>query len=68
MPVPSELLRVMACPKCHGDLKEKGMFLICNHCKVAYPVLNDTVPDMLEEDAWDLEKARKVGFKHDLKL
>ena len=68
MPVPRELLEVMACPKCHGDLKERGMFLICEKCKIAYPVLKDAIPDMLEEDAWELEKAEKAGFKHDLKL
>jgi len=68
MPVPRELLEVMACPKCQGDLEERGMFLICKKCKVAYPVLKDTIPDMLEEDAWELEKAEKAGFKHDLKL
>ncbi len=68
MPVPKELLKIMACPSCHKELEEKGMFLICEHCNKAYPVLSETIPDMLEEDAWDLEKAKNAGFKHDLKL
>jgi uncharacterized protein YbaR (Trm112 family) len=63
-----DLLKILACPKCKGDVKEQGMFLVCNNCKLAYPVLDGDVPDMLIEDAWPLEKARKAGFKHKLKL
>ena len=67
MPISKELLEILACPKCKGDVKEEGMFLTCTVCKLAYPVLED-VPDMLIEDAWSLEKAKKDGFKHGLKL
>ena len=62
-----ELLDILACPKCKSDVKQKGNFIICEHCKLAFPVLDD-VPDMLLEDAWPLEKAKKAGFKHQLKL
>jgi uncharacterized protein YbaR (Trm112 family) len=65
--VSKDLLKILACPKCKGDIKEKGMFLVCNKCKLAYPVLDD-VPDMLIEDAWQLKKAEKSKFKHNLKL
>ncbi len=68
MPVPKELLEILACPKCKGDLVEKGMFLVCEKCKLAYPVLDGDVPDMLLEDAWSLEKAKKSRFRHNLKL
>ena len=68
MPVPKDLLEIMACPKCKGDIEEKGMFILCKKCKLAYPVLDKTVPDMLIEDAWKLEKAKKSKFKHKLKL
>jgi len=67
MGVARELLEILACPKCKSDVVEKGMFILCRKCKLAYPVLGD-VPDMLLEDAWALEKARKAHFKHDLKL
>ena len=67
MPVKKELLNIIACPKCKGDVKEENLFLVCEKCKLAYPVLED-VPDMLIEDAWPLEKAKKDGFKHQLKL
>lgn len=67
MPVPKDLLKILVCPKCKNELEEKEMFLICKNCKLAYPVIED-VPDMLIEDAWNLEKAKKVKFKHTLKL
>ena len=50
-----------------GDVKEKKMFLVCNKCKLAYPILDD-VPDMLIEDAWQLKKAKANKFKHKLTL
>ena len=62
-----KLLDVLACPKCKGKVKERGMFLLCGKCGLAYPLL-DGVPDMLPEDAWKLEKARKAGFRHRLRL
>ena len=68
MPVPKELMKILACPKCKGDVKEQSMFITCKKCKLAYPVLDGDVPDMLIEDAWDLGKAKKSKFKHKLKL
>jgi len=65
--VSKDLLKILACSKCKGEIKEQGMFLVCNKCKLAYPVLDD-VPDMLMEDAWQLKKAEKAKFKHNLKL
>lgn len=62
-----ELLSILACPKCKGDVQPKGKFILCRKCKLAYPILGD-VPDMLIEDAWKLDKAQKAGFKHSLKL
>jgi len=68
MSVSKELMNVLACPKCKGDVAENGMFINCGKCKLSYPVLDKTVPDMLIEDAWPLSKARKAGFRHTLKL
>jgi uncharacterized protein YbaR (Trm112 family) len=68
MAVPKDLLKILACPKCKSDVEEKGMFIVCNTCKLAYPVLDEDVPDMLIEDAWKLEEAKKAKFRHNLKL
>lgn len=65
--LPKELLEILACPNCKEKIEEKGMFLICNKCKLAFPILED-VPDLLLEDSWPLEKAKLNSFKHNLKL
>lgn len=65
--VSKELMDVLACPICKGDIELKGKFIVCRKCKKAFPVLDD-VPDMLIEDAWPLDKAEKGRFTHKLKL
>lgn len=51
MTLPSELLDVLACPQCKSDLTlsgdEKG--LICESCKVSYPI-RDGIPALLIEE------------------
>jgi len=61
-----DLLNILACPKCKGDIKLKNMFIVCNKCGLAYPILKGNMPDMLIEDAWKLDKAKKARFKHKL--
>ncbi|HDI83035.1 Trm112 family protein [bacterium] len=50
--IDKELLKILACPKCKGDLKydEKNDRLICEKCKLAYPI-KDGIPVMLIEEA-----------------
>ena len=52
MPIDKELLAILACPKCKGDihLNEKGDGLICHHCKLMYPIKDD-IPVMLIDEA-----------------
>lgn len=51
-----ELLEIMACPKCKGELiltpEEDG--LICQFCKLKYPIRDD-VPVMLVDEAEPIE-------------
>jgi uncharacterized protein YbaR (Trm112 family) len=68
MSVPKDLMEILACPKCKGDVREKSMFIICESCRLAYPVLDGDVPDMLIDDAWELEKAKRNKYRHNLKL
>lgn len=53
MPVDKELLEILACPKCKGDLEysEKEDKLICNNCRLKFPILDGNIPDLLLEDA-----------------
>lgn len=55
MAISPELLEILACPKCKGDvhLTEKEDGLVCNSCKLLYPIKDD-IPVMLidEGDKW----------------
>lgn len=67
MSVNKQLLSILACPICKKSIKEQKSFLVCSACKKAYPVL-EGVPNMIPEDAWTLEKAKKARFLHRMKL
>ncbi len=47
-----ELLEILACPKCKGELEydEKGQKLICRKCRLAYRI-EDDIPVMLIDEA-----------------
>lgn len=49
-----EILKILACPKCHGELtnveKAGESGFECAQCQVVYPVRND-IPIMLTEEA-----------------
>ena len=52
MTINTELLAILACPKCKGEIqltsKEDG--LICQTCRVKYPIKDD-IPVMLIDEA-----------------
>ncbi len=50
--IPQELLAVLACPKCKGDLvlEEKFSGLVCQKCALLYEI-RDGIPIMLPEEA-----------------
>lgn len=52
MVVPKELLAVLACPKCKGNIKHdcRADEIVCFSCKLRYPVV-DGIPNMVIEDA-----------------
>jgi uncharacterized protein YbaR (Trm112 family) len=52
MSISKELLDILACPKCKGDvqLTEKQDGLVCNACKLMYPIKDD-IPVMLIDEA-----------------
>ncbi len=60
MGIDKELLDILACPKCKGDIKltEKGDGLICEACKLLYPIKDD-IPVMLIDEAIPIEGAQK---------
>ncbi len=50
--LPVELLQILACPICKGELiqREDGASLFCNHCSREYPVV-DGIPILLPKPA-----------------
>jgi uncharacterized protein len=52
MAISKDLLDILACPKCKGDiyLNESGDGLICNACRLMYPIKDD-IPVMLIDEA-----------------
>jgi uncharacterized protein YbaR (Trm112 family) len=52
MTVPRQLLEILVCPKCRGELehREKESALLCNACKLRYPI-RDGIPIMLIDEA-----------------
>ena len=48
-----ELLDILACPKCKGDIDydKKKNALLCHKCRLQYGIIDGDIPDMLIEDA-----------------
>ncbi len=56
MTISTELLEILACPKCKGDivLNEQHDGLICTACRLVYPIRDD-IPIMLIDEALPLK-------------
>ena len=56
MAISPELLEILACPKCKGDiyLNDSEDGLICNHCKLLYEIRDD-IPIMLIDEAKSID-------------
>lgn len=52
MAISEELLEILVCPKCKGDihLNEKNDGLVCDNCKLIYEIRDD-IPVMLIDEA-----------------
>lgn len=52
MAIDKELLEILACPKCKGKVKlnKKKDGLVCEKCRLVYPVKDD-IPVMLIDEA-----------------
>ncbi len=57
MAISKELLEILACPKCKGDiyLNDTDDGLICDNCKLLYEIKDDS-PIMLIDEAKSLEE------------
>jgi len=65
MPFSPELLEMLACPKCRGEVKltadERGF--VCASCRLVYPVI-DEIPALVERLSHGIrDDARRLGFQ-----
>jgi uncharacterized protein YbaR (Trm112 family) len=59
MSISVDLLKILACPKCKGELihREEKPALECTRCLLSFPVRDD-IPVMLIEEAESMKKDR----------
>lgn len=57
MTISQELLEILVCPECKGEihLNEKQDGLVCEACRLIYPIKDD-IPVMLKDEAIPLDK------------
>ena len=48
--IDKELLEILACPACKGDVRAEGTKIVCTQCGRKYPV-RDGIPIMLVDEA-----------------
>lgn len=55
MALSSELLKILACPRCRGEVKRAvdGSSLVCPACRLKYPIRDD-IPVMLVDEAEEI--------------
>lgn len=62
-----KLSEILVCPQCYGEVQETTDGILCNACRLKFPV-RDNIPVMLVEEAVSLKgeirpKAGSVSFK-----
>jgi uncharacterized protein len=60
MPIRKELLDILCCPKCKGDIEltSSGDGLVCPKCRLLYPIKDD-IPIMLIDEAIPINHTTK---------
>jgi uncharacterized protein len=61
VPIDKELLAILACPKCKGDIRlaKDGNGLVCETCRLLYEI-RDNIPVMLIDEAVRLDDPTRV--------
>lgn len=58
--IDKELLDILACPSCKGDVDEQGEKIVCRNCGRKYPIV-DGIPVMLIEESEQGERKPRKG-------
>lgn len=56
MSLKKELLEILACPKCKGNLDYRKIenVLVCRKCRLKYRIMENDIPNMLIEESENL--------------
>ena len=62
MTLSRQLLEILACPKCKGEISvdESHQQIVCHACQLAFPIRDD-IPVMLIDEAVPLEGSAKTA-------
>jgi uncharacterized protein YbaR (Trm112 family) len=55
--ISAELMEILRCPRCRGELSPRPQLLTCAHCQLGFAV-QEGVPNFLLEDAQPLSPER----------
>jgi uncharacterized protein YbaR (Trm112 family) len=57
MSISADLLKILACPKCKGELfhREEKPSFECNNCLLSFPIRDD-IPVLLIDEAESMKK------------
>ena len=61
--LPAELLEILVCPKCKGDLVDEGASLRCDACLLRYRI-DDGIPVMLIDEAEPVDPKPAADREH----
>ena len=64
--IPEEVLNILACPKCKGDLLYFETFFVCEKCRLKFEIIED-IPDFLIEDAKEITEEEIQRLKNERK-
>lgn len=56
-----ELIEILVCPKCKGKihLSNNEEYIVCDNCRLAYPITSQKTPIMLIDEAKNLDEIIK---------
>ncbi|MGB3977212.1 MAG: Trm112 family protein [bacterium] len=62
MAIDKELLDILVCPACKGELEltEKKDGLVCYACRLVYPIIDD-IPVMMIDEAVSIDSGKNSG-------
>ncbi len=64
--IPEELLKILACPKCRGELLYLKDCFVCEHCMLKFNIIDD-IPDFLIDDAEKITQEQIKKLKNERK-